>query len=175
MGLMRISAGSNLPDEFNVIIEIPMRGEPVKYEVDKGTGALFVDRFMATAMFYPSNYGYVPQTLSEDDDPVDVLVVTPVPLISGSVIPCRAVGMLKMTDESGVDAKIIAVPIDKLCKVYRDVKTYKDLSPNLLHSIEHFFEHYKDLEEEKWVKIDGWEGPEAARQEILASIARYNT
>lgn len=173
MGLKRITSGRDVPNEINVIIEIPMRGEPVKYEVDKDSGALFVDRFMATAMFYPANYGYVPHTLSEDGDPVDVLVVTPVPLISGAVIPCRPVGMLKMTDESGVDAKILAVPTDKLSVMYRGMKTHLDLPAQLLSSIEHFFTHYKDLEDGKWVKVEGWEGPEAARREIIESVARY--
>lgn len=174
MGLMDIKSGRNIPNEINVIIEIPMHGEPVKYEVDKETGALFVDRFMTTAMFYPTNYGYVPSTLSEDGDPVDVLVVTPVPLISGAVIPCRPVGMLKMTDEAGVDAKLLAVPTSKLSKMYDSIKTFEDIPRHLLLSLEHFFQHYKDLEEGKWVKLDGWEGPEAARQEILSSIERYN-
>ncbi|KTD33122.1 inorganic pyrophosphatase [Legionella nautarum] len=174
MGLMDIKSGRNIPNEINVIIEIPMHGEPVKYEVDKETGALFVDRFMTTAMFYPTNYGYVPSTLSEDGDPVDVLVVTPVPLISGAVIPCRPVGMLKMTDEAGVDAKLLAVPISKLSKMYDSIKTHEDIPRHLLLSLEHFFQHYKDLEEGKWVKLNGWEGPEAAYQEILSSIERYN-
>jgi inorganic pyrophosphatase len=173
MGLMRIDSGQNLPHEINVIIEIPMRGEPVKYEVDKATGTLCVDRFMTTAMFYPVNYGYVPQTLSEDGDPVDVLVVSPVPLISGSVITCRPVGMLKMTDESGVDAKILAVPIKKLTKMYDHVQTHEDLPSALILSIQHFFSHYKDLDDGKWVKIDGWEGPESAKQEILSSLERH--
>lgn len=174
MSLMEIKSGKDIPNEINVIIEIPMRGEPVKYEVDKDSGALFVDRFMATAMFYPANYGYIPQTLSEDGDPVDVLVVTPVPLISGAVISCRVVGMLKMTDESGVDAKLLAVPTTKLSTMYQSVQTYLDLPQPLLLSLEHFFKHYKDLEAGKWVKIDGWVGPEAARDEIMASVARFN-
>ena len=171
---MEIRSGRDVPNEINVIIEIPMHGEPVKYEVDKETGALFVDRFMATAMFYPTNYGYIPNTLSEDGDPVDVLVITPVPLISGAVIPCRVVGMLKMTDESGIDAKLLAVPITKLSKMYQNIETYEDVPQHLLSSLEHFFNHYKDLEEGKWVKIDGWVGPEAARDEIMASVARFN-
>lgn len=173
MSLMHIKSGRDVPNEINVIIEIPMRGEPVKYEVDKESGALFVDRFMTTAMFYPTNYGYIPQTLSEDGDPVDVLVVTPIPLISGAVIRCRVVGMLKMTDESGVDAKLLAVPISKLSKMYDDVRTHKDLPESLLQSLEHFFTHYKDLEAGKWVKVDGWEGPDVAHAEIMASIARF--
>ncbi|MGQ3891534.1 inorganic diphosphatase [Legionella sp. CNM-4043-24] len=174
MGLMNIASGRNVPNEINVIIEIPMNGAPVKYEVDKETGTLFVDRFMSTAMFYPVNYGYIPHTLSEDGDPVDVLVVTPVPLVSGSVIPCRVVGMLKMTDEAGVDAKLLAVPISKLTKMYDNVKTYTDLPESLLASLEHFFQHYKDLEVGKWVKIDGWEGIESAHREILASVERFH-
>jgi inorganic pyrophosphatase len=173
MSLLNINSGRDVPNEVNVIIEIPMNSEPVKYEVDKDTGALFVDRFMSTAMFYPANYGYIPQTLSEDGDPVDVLVVTPVPLISGSVIRCRVVGMLKMTDESGVDAKLIAVPIDKLTKLYKSVQTHEDLPPSLLLSLEHFFKHYKDLEEGKWVTIEGWAGPKAALAEIEMSVNRY--
>lgn len=173
MSLLTITSGRDVPNEINVIIEIPMNGAPVKYEVDKESGALFVDRFMMTAMFYPANYGYIPKTLSEDGDPVDVLVVTPVPLISGSVIRCRVVGMLKMTDESGVDAKLIAVPTPKLSKSYNNINTYQDLPQSLLKSIEHFFKHYKDLEEGKWVQIEGWEGIEAAHSEILNSVARY--
>lgn len=173
MGLMEINSGRDVPNEINVIIEIPMHGEPVKYEVDKKTGALFVDRFMTTAMYYPTNYGYIPNTLSEDGDPVDVLVVTPVPLISGAVIRCRPLGMLKMTDESGVDAKILAVPTSKLSKMYDSVQTYEDIPQPLLLSIEHFFKHYKDLEEGKWVKVDGWEGPQAAREEIMGSVTRH--
>jgi inorganic pyrophosphatase len=173
MGLKEIPSGKNLPKDVNVVVEIPMNGPPVKYEVDKTTGALFVDRFMSTAMFYPANYGYIPQTLSLDGDPVDVLVVTPVPLQTGTVISCRPVGMLKMTDESGEDAKLIAVPSDKLCQYYRKVESYRDLPQPLLLSIEHFFAHYKDLEEGKWVRIDGWDDISAAHQEILDSIKRY--
>lgn len=173
MGLLEINSGRDVPNEINVIIEIPMRGEPVKYEVDKDSGALFVDRFMSTAMFYPANYGYIPSTLSLDGDPCDVLVVTPFPLISGSVIRARPVGMLRMTDEAGPDAKLLAVPVDKLCTNYRTVETFADLPEGLVHSVEHFFEHYKDLEKGKWVKVDGWEGPESAHREILESIARY--
>lgn len=173
MSLKDISSGRDVPEEINVIIEIPMHGDPVKYEVDKNSGALFVDRFMATAMYYPTNYGYIPNTLSEDGDPVDVLVLTPVPLISGAVIRCRPVGLLKMTDESGVDAKLIAVPINKLSKLYAHVQSYQDLPEQLLLSIEHFFKHYKDLEEGKWVQVNGWDDKEAALQEIRNSLARY--
>ena len=173
MNLDRVSTGKDVPNDINVIIEIPSHSDPVKYEVDKETGAMFVDRFMNTAMHYPCNYGYVPHTLSEDGDPVDVLVATPVPLISGSVIRCRAVGMLRMTDEAGPDAKILAVPIDKLCTMYRHAHEPEDMPAMLLDQIAHFFEHYKDLEPNKWVKTEGWANADAARQEILDSIERY--
>lgn len=173
MSLMNISPGQDAPHDINVVIEIPVNSEPVKYEVDKETGALFVDRFMATAMYYPTNYGYVPQTLSEDGDPVDVLVITPTPLVSGAVIRCRPIGVLKMTDESGVDAKILAVPIPKLSSVYDKVQSPDDVSPQLLQTISHFFEHYKDLEVGKWVKVDGWYDVEEAKKEIIQSIQRY--
>lgn len=167
MSINDIPAGKNLPDEINVIIEIPANSDPVKYEVDKDTGALMVDRFMATAMFYPCNYGYIPNTLSEDGDPLDVLVPTPYPLINGAVIKCRPVGVLKMEDESGIDAKLIAVPVDKLSVIYRDVNEATDLSPLLLQQIEHFFEHYKDLEKGKWVKVQGWADAAEAKAEII--------
>jgi inorganic pyrophosphatase len=167
MSINDIPAGKNLPDEINVIIEIPANSDPVKYEVDKDTGALLVDRFMATAMFYPCNYGYIPNTLSEDGDPLDVLVPTPYPLINGAVIKCRPVGVLKMEDESGIDAKLIAVPVDKLSVIYRDIKEATDLPALLLQQIEHFFEHYKDLEKGKWVKVQGWADAAEAKAEII--------
>lgn len=173
MNLDRVGPGKKLPEEVNVIIEIPAHSDPVKYEVDKETGAMFVDRFMNTAMHYPCNYGYIPHTLSEDGDPVDVLVLTPIPLISGSVIQCRPVGMLNMADEAGPDAKLLAVPIDKLCTMYREAKTATDLPAGLLAQISHFFEHYKDLEPNKWVKVEGWEGPEAAANEITSAVERF--
>lgn len=171
MNLDRVGPGSSVPDDINVIIEIPANADPVKYEVDKETGALFVDRFMNTAMFYPCNYGYVPQTLSDDGDPVDVLVVTPFPLISGCVVQCRPVGMLQMTDEKGEDAKVVAVPHDPMYAAVQDVK---DLPAYLLNQLAHFFEHYKDLEKNKWVKVDGWLDTAAAKNEIMSSIERYN-
>lgn len=173
MALELVSAGRDLPNEINVIIEIPAGGEPIKYEVDKDTGAIFVDRILGTSMRYPCNYGYVPNTLCGDGDPVDVLVVLRRPLIPGSVIRCRPVGVLKMTDESGEDAKIIAVPIDKVTTYYSKVKTSENLPEIVLNQISHFFEHYKDLEPGKWVKIEGWEGVESARKEIMDSIERY--
>jgi len=173
MSLDRVPAGTNLPDEFNVIIEIPMNADPVKYEVDKDTGAVFVDRFMLTAMHYPSNYGYIPQTLSDDGDPVDVLVMTPFPIQVGAVVTCRALGLLKMEDEAGGDAKLLAVPIDKLYPAYSRLRTVEDVSQEMRGQIQHFFEHYKDLEKGKWVKIQGWEGPESAAREIMESATRY--
>lgn len=175
MSLGFVPPGHAVPDDINVIVEIPRHGDPVKYEVDKYTGAMFVDRFMATAMYYPTNYGYVPQTLSEDGDPVDVLAVTPFRLIPGSVVRCRPVGMLKMEDESGIDAKILAVPIGKLTSLYNDVVTFHDMPKELLERIAHFFEHYKDLEAGKWVKINGWVGPDEAKREISDSVARYES
>ena len=173
MNLDRVSPGADVPHRINVIIEVPYLSDPVKYEVDKETGAMVVDRFMGTAMHYPCNYGYVPNTLSADGDPVDVLVLTPYPLIPGSVIRCRPVGVLKMKDESGDDAKVLAVPIDKLCKTYRNVQTFRDLSGEILNRISHFFEHYKDLDEGKWVRVDGWYGVDEAKEEILASVKMY--
>ncbi|MBT8436522.1 MAG: inorganic diphosphatase [Gammaproteobacteria bacterium] len=173
MILDRVSSGTNTPDEVNVIIEIPSHSDPVKYEVDKDTGAMFVDRFMGTSMHYPCNYGYIPQTLSEDGDPADVLVVTPIPVISGSVIQVRPLGMLCMTDEAGKDSKIIAVPVAKLSSLYAGMNSVNDLPRSLLDSIAHFFDHYKDLETGKWVEIDGWVDTDAAKQEILDSIERY--
>jgi len=174
MDLSKVSRGANVPSEINVIIEIPSHAEPVKYEMDKETGAMFVDRFMSTAMHYPCNYGYVPHTLSADGDPVDVLVATPYPLISGSVIRCRPIGVLKMTDESGDDAKVLALPIDKLFKGYRNIESFRDMPAHLLDQIAHFFEHYKDLDEGKWVRVGGWEGVEEARQEIMDSVRMFD-
>ena len=173
MSLDKVTPGKDVPNAFNVIIEIPMNADPVKYEVDKETGAIFVDRFMSTAMHYPTNYGYVPKTISGDGDPVDVLVITPVPLSPGVVVPCRVIGILLMEDEAGQDGKVLAVPVDKILSLYTQWQKTEDLNPLRLKTISHFFEHYKDLEDGKWVKILGWDGPEAARQEILEGIANY--
>ena len=173
MSLNSVPSGKDLPNDFNVIIEIPAHGEPIKYEVDKDTGAMFVDRFMSTAMHYPCNYGYIPHTLSDDGDPVDVLVITPIPLLTGVVVRCRPVGMLKMQDEAGDDAKLLAVPVDKLTNLYRDIESPRDLPESMLNQISHFFEHYKDLEAGKWVKVQGWVGAEEAKKEILAGVERY--
>jgi inorganic pyrophosphatase len=173
MSLDNVTPGKNVPESFNVIIEIPMNADPIKYEVDKETGAIFVDRFMSTSMHYPTNYGYVPKTISGDGDPVDVLVITPVPLIPGVVVPCRAIGILKMQDEAGEDGKVLAVPIDKVLSIYTQWQKPEDLNPMRLNTIQHFFEHYKDLEPGKWVKVLGWEGKDAAHQEILDGLANY--
>lgn len=174
MALNNVPTGKNLPDDFNVIIEIPMQGDPVKYEVDKESGAIFVDRFMGTSMQYPCNYGYIPHTLSEDGDPADVLVLTPVPLLPGVVVRCRPLGVLKMTDEAGGDAKLLAVPVEKVCGLYNHLKSYKDVSDWRLNMIAHFFEHYKDLDKGKWVKIEGWGDINEARAEIMSSVERFN-
>ena len=175
MSLHNVTPGANAPDEFNVIIEIPMNADPIKYEVDKETGALFVDRFMTTSMHYPCNYGYIPQTLSDDGDPVDVLVITPFALFPGVVVTCRPIGLLKMTDEAGGDAKLLAVPIDKVLPIYRQWQKPEDLPEARLHQIQHFFEHYKDLEPGKWVRVEGWQGPDAARAEIRQGIESHRT
>jgi len=173
MSLQKVTPGAKAPEQFNVIIEIPMNADPIKYEVDKASGALFVDRFMTTAMHYPCNYGYIPQTLSDDGDPVDVLVITPFPLSPGVVVTCRPVGILMMDDEAGGDAKVLAVPIDRILPIYKHWQRPEDLAPERLMQIQHFFEHYKDLEPGKWVKIKSWGGPEEAKQEILGGIERY--
>jgi inorganic pyrophosphatase len=173
MSLHNVSPGAKAPHEFNVIIEIPMNADPIKYEVDEDSGALFVDRFMATSMHYPCNYGYIPQTLADDGDPVDVLVITPVPLIPGVVCACRPLGMLKMQDEAGGDNKLIAVPTTKILSIYSQWSDVKDLNPMRLKTIQHFFEHYKDLEEGKWVKVLGWEGPEGAMKEVVDGMAAW--
>ncbi len=173
MGLDRVPPGNDIPGEINVIIEIPKDAEPVKYEVDKATGAVFVDRILSTPMRYPCNYGYVPHTLCGDGDPVDVLVILPLPLIPASVIRCRPVGVLNMRDEAGSDEKIIAVPVDKVFSGYVHIHDIDQVSAHWLERIGHFFQHYKDLEKGKWVKLDGWGNAEAARQVIADSVARY--
>ncbi len=173
MPLNKVSPGDDAPDCINVIIEIPSHSDPVKYEVDKTTGALVVDRFMSTSMHYPCNYGYVPRTLSEDGDPVDAMVIAPYPLLSGCVIPCRPVGMLQMEDEQGQDNKLLMVPHNGLSQLYEHVTKTDDLPQTILDGISHFFKHYKDLESDKWVEISGWMGPDAAREEIVSSLARY--
>jgi inorganic pyrophosphatase len=173
MSLHNVTPGAKAPDEFNVVIEIPMNADPIKYEVDKASGALFVDRFMTTAMHYPCNYGYIPRTLADDGDPVDVLVITPFALTPGVVVTCRPIGVLQMDDEAGGDAKLLAVPTSKILPIYDHWKRPEDINPMRLKAIQHFFEHYKDLEAGKWVKVKGWAGPEAAREEVRAGLISY--
>ena len=167
-----ISAGENAPEKVNVFVEI-VPSDTIKYEVDKASGAMFVDRFMSSSMRYPCDYGYIPQTLSNDGDPVDVLVISPLPLISGAVITVRPIGMLNMVDEAGEDMKILAVPIDKLTGMYKNIHNPEDVGQFMLDKIAHFFQHYKDLEPNKWVKIDGWRDAVAAKNEIIDSLKRY--
>jgi inorganic pyrophosphatase len=173
MNLDRVDSGRDIPNDFNVIIEIPMNADPIKYEVDKTTGALFVDRFMMTAMHYPCNYGYIPHTIADDGDPVDVLVITPYPITVGAVVRCRPLGVLKMDDEAGGDSKLLAVPIDKVLPIYSHWRKYDDINPIRLQQIQHFFEHYKDLEKGKWVKVIGWGGPKDAATEIVDGLDRF--
>ncbi|MFN3581282.1 MAG: inorganic diphosphatase [Pseudomonas sp.] len=168
-----IPAGKAIPDDFYTVIEIPANHAPIKYEVHKDSGQLFVDRFLSTPMFYPANYGYIPSTLSEDGDPLDVLVVAPCPVSPGVVIRCRPVGILYMTDEAGPDAKVIAVPHDKLSALYTDVHECGDLPALLLAQIQHFFENYKALEPGKWVKMERWGDAQEAREEIDRSVHAY--
>lgn len=173
MSYNQVPAGKDLPNDIYVVIEIPANHDPIKYEIEKDYDALMVDRFMATPMFYPANYGYVNNTLSEDGDPLDVLVVTPYPVAPGSVIRCRPVGVLNMTDEAGVDAKLLAVPHTKLTKLYDHVEEYTDLPELLINQIKHFFENYKGLEAGKWVKVEDWAGADVARAEIEKAAAAY--
>ncbi|GLQ98377.1 inorganic diphosphatase [Dyella mobilis] len=173
MGLDLVSAGRDVPNEINVVIEIPKDAEPVKYEVDKASGAIFVDRILSTPMRYPCNYGYVPGTLGGDGDPLDALVILPLPLVPGSVIRCHPVGMLKMTDEAGSDEKLIVIPSKKIFPGYAHIEDIKGVSGHWLERIGHFFEHYKDLEKGKWVKVEGWVGADEAKAEILAGIQRH--
>ena len=172
MRLDAIPTGKNPPADINVVIEVPVGGEPIKYEMDKPSGALFVDRFLYTPMRYPGNYGFVPHTLSADGDPIDVLVCNTRAIVPGAVINCRPVGVLLMEDDGGGDEKLLAVPSSKLTKRYDNVKTTTDLPSITLEQIEHFFAHYKDLEPGKWVKIAGWGDVEMAQQLILEAIAR---
>lgn len=175
MDISKLPIGDNAPDEVNVVIEVPMGGNPVKYELDKDSGAMFVDRFLHTAMHYPCNYGFVPHTLSDDGDPVDAAVLGQHTVAPGVVVPSRPVGVLLMEDESGVDEKILCVPIDRLHPYYENVASIEDVRPILLEQIAHFFTHYKDLEPGKWVKVTGWEGVEKAKELIAEGIERAKT
>ncbi|MDX7929009.1 inorganic diphosphatase [Acinetobacter baumannii] len=174
MSFNNIPAGVNPPEDFYNIIEIPQNIDPVKYEMNKEFDAIFIDRFLTTSMFYPANYGYIPKTLSEDGDPLDVLVLSPYPVVIGSVIRSRPVGVMYMEDEHGIDAKIIAVPHSKLSKIIENILDIHDVDKLILDRIQHSFEHYKDLEEGKWVKLQGWGDVEKARNEIFNSINAYS-
>ena len=171
MDISKIPVGSNPPWDINVIIEVPLGADPVKYEMDKESGAIFVDRFLHTAMFYPCNYGFIPHTMADDGDPVDVLVVGRVPVIPGAVLRARPVGMLLMKDEKGMDEKVMAIPVDELHPYYRNVSSYRDLPKILIDQIQHFFAHYKDLEEGKWVEVERWAEADEAYRMIEAAIA----
>jgi inorganic pyrophosphatase len=175
MRIEAIAIGNNPPDDINVIIEVPVGGQPIKYEMDKDAGVLVVDRFLYTPMTYPGNYGFVPHTLSDDGDPIDVLVCNTRPLIPGCVINVRPIGVMLMEDNSGQDEKIIAVPTSALTMRYDGVKDYSDMPEITLKQIEHFFEHYKDLEPGKWVKIGGWQKTEVAKRLILEAVDRAKT
>ena len=172
MRIDAISVGKNPPEEVNVIIEVPVGGEPIKYELDKEAGTMFVDRFLYTPMRYPGNYGFVPHTLSEDGDPVDVLVANTRPIVPGAVIACRPIGVLVMQDEAGGDEKIVAVPTAKISRRWERVREYTDLPPITVQQIEHFFAHYKDLEGDKWSKIERWGDAAEAKRMILAAVER---
>lgn len=172
MNINQIPTGNNVPEDIYVIIEIPANSDPIKYEIDKITGTIFVDRFISTPMFYPCNYGYINNTLSLDGDPVDVLVPTSYPLLIGSVINCRPIGMLEMTDESGEDYKIIAVPNNTISQEYSSIQDIDQLPNLILNQINHFFKHYKDLDIKKWTKIKHWRHVDIAKTEILNSFKR---
>jgi inorganic pyrophosphatase len=174
MDINKLPPGRNPPHEINVLIEVPLRSDPIKYEYDKENGFIFVDRYLYTAMFYPCNYGFIPNTLSLDGDPVDVMVIGRMPVVPGAILRARPIGVLMMEDEAGQDEKILAVPIDKITQVHRNVQSYKDVPPIDLARITHFFEHYKDLEPNKWVKVLGWEDADVAQGLILEGIARVS-
>lgn len=172
MNLSAISTGRNPPEEVNVIVEVPVGGEPIKYEMDKASGALVVDRFLYTAMRYPGNYGFIPHTLSDDGDPIDVLIANQRGIAPGAIIAVRPVGVLRMEDEAGGDEKIIAVPVPRLTRRYEHVENYTDLPDITLQQIQHFFEHYKDLEDGKWVRVVGWGDAAEAKRMIVEAMAR---
>lgn len=172
MNLDAISAGKNAPYDVNVVIEVPVGGEPIKYEMDKDSGALFVDRFLYTPMRYPGNYGFIPQTLSGDGDPCDVVILNTRAIMPGSVMSCRIIGVLNMEDEAGMDEKLLAVPSSKLTRRYDKIQNYTDMPEVTLEQVQHFFEHYKDLEAGKWVKCLGWGDAEEARNMVAAGLLR---
>lgn len=175
MRIDEIPTGYYPPEDINVIIEVPVGGEPIKYEMDKASGALFVDRYLYTPMRYPGNYGFVPHTLSDDGDAIDVLIASTRAIVPGAVLNCRPIGVLVMRDEAGGDEKLIAVPSSRLTRRYEKVHNYTDLPEITLHQIQHFFEHYKDLEPNKWVQLDKWEDADVAKRMINEAIARYQS
>ena len=175
MNIEHVAIGYNPPEDINVIIEVPIGGEPIKYELDKASGALVVDRFLYTPMRYPGNYGFVPHTLSEDGDPIDVLVCSTRAIVPGAVVNCRAIGVLAMEDDGGQDEKLVAVPSTKLTQRYDNIRNYTDLPDITCEQIQHFFEHYKDLEPDKWVKIQQWGDVNEAQKLILEAMARHKT
>lgn len=172
MNINKIPIGDNPPIEVNVIIEVPLRADPIKYEFDKDAGAIMVDRFLYTSMFYPCNYGFVPHTLSDDGDPIDVMVIGRMPVQPGAVLPARVIGMLELEDEAGGDEKILAVPAPKITPLYEKVESYEDIAEIDLQRLQHFFEHYKDLESAKWVRVGGWKGRDVAAGKIEDAIKR---
>ena len=172
MLIKEIKTGKNVPEQVNVLIEVSQNSLPVKYELDKDSGALFVDRFVATPMHYPCNYGFIPNTLSEDGDPIDVLVITEYPVVSGAVIPSKPIGVLIMEDEKGMDEKILAVPTEKMNSEYSRINEINELPEIVLNRIRHFFEHYKELEKGKWVKVTGYKDSKEAKNKIMEAVAR---
>ncbi|MEW6166918.1 MAG: inorganic diphosphatase [Pseudomonadota bacterium] len=170
-----VPTGKDVPNDINVIVEIPMNSEPVKYEVDKTSGAIYVDRLLTTPMRYPCNYGFVPHTLCGDGDPLDALVMMPMQLLPGCVINCRPIGMLEMEDEAGTDEKLVVVPTNKVSPLYKQINSVRELPDLIRDQIQHFFEHYKDLEKGKWVKVKGWHGPKDAMKTIESTIERYDS
>ena len=172
MDIMKVPLGNNPPHEVNVVIEVPLRSDPIKYEFDKVSGAIFVDRFLYTTMFYPCNYGFIPHTLADDGDPVDVMVVGRMPVQPGAVLPVRPIGLLELEDEAGGDEKILAVPVRKITQIYDRVQSWRDNPEIDVKRIQHFFEHYKDLEPEKWVRVGSWRDPDEAHRVITAAIER---
>lgn len=170
MDISKVPIGRNPPHEINVVIEVPLRSDPIKYEFDKASGAIFVDRFLYTSMFYPCNYGFVPHTLADDGDPVDVMVVGRMPVQPGAVLPVRPIGLLELEDEAGSDAKVLAVPVPRITRIYDRVESWNDVPEIDLQRIQHFFEHYKDLEPEKWVRVGNWRDAPQAHRVIVRAI-----
>jgi len=173
MDITKIPPGKNPPEEVNVLIEVPLRSDPIKYEFDKSSGAIFVDRYLYTSMFYPANYGFIPNTLYDDGDPVDVLVVGRMPLVPGCVVACRPIGVLELEDDAGHDEKLLAVPVSKISSLYDDVENYSDLPEMELKQIQHFFEHYKDLEPNKWTRVGSWWTADEAKRIVSKSINQF--